>query len=480
MFPSRTALFFALLATTSLAVTPVTRAGDGSGRGDALDAGVLAERLAAAVRFETVSPQDPADFRAEPFIGLNAHLRATYSRTYTTLRVERVSQHSLLLEWPGSDPTLAPALFMSHTDVVPIEPGTEAGWTYPPFAGTVADGFVWGRGTLDVKNGVIAYHEAVEALLADGFTPRRTLFFAFGHDEEIGGRNGAGVIAETLRERGIHFEFAIDEGGFLLEDFPQLEDRDVAMIGVAEKTYFTVHLTARGLGGHSSIPPRVTAVGRLTAALHRLDTQRMAPRLCEPARQQLEHMAPALSGTAGFALGNLWLTAPLVVRDLASERETNPLVRTTTALTMVSAGVKENVVPQEASATVNFRILPCETTDDVLDHVRSTIADDDILVEADGWSEAARPGRLDTRAWKLLTESILESYPEALVLPGQLSGATDTRHYADLADDIYRFIGVQVPMSDIGGAHGTDERVGMESYARSVAIAMTTLRRAAE
>ena len=440
----------------------------------------LAERLAAALRFETVSPQDPAEFCAEPFVLLNAYLRDTYSRTYEKLKVENINQHSLLLEWTGSDPSLKPALFMSHTDVVPIEPGTEDGWTHPPFAGTVAEGFIWGRGTLDVKSGVVGWHESIESLLADGFAPKRTLYFAFGHDEEIGGNHGGAAIAAKLRERGIEFEFAVDEGGFVIGGYPQIPDRDVAIINVAEKTYFTVHLTATGPGGHSSLPPFETAVGRLVAALHRLDTHPMKPRMCETARLQLERMAPALKGTTRFALGNLWLTSSLVLRNLETGRETNPLIRTTTALTIVNAGVKENVIPQEARATVNFRILPCETTDDVLEHLRSTIADENISIEADGWSAAAPPGRVDTRAWNVFESAILNTYPDALVIPGQLSGGTDTRHYADLVDDIYRFIGVRVPISDVGGAHGTDERIGIESYANSVRISTDILQRAAD
>ncbi len=342
------------------------------------EAEAIAQRLAGALRFKTISYQDSADFRPEPFDALNAYLRKTYPATYAALDTQVVAGYSLLLEWKGSDASLPPALFLSHTDVVPIEPGTEEGWTHPPFAGTVADGYIWGRGTLDTKESVLAYHEAIERLLGEGWSPKRSLFFAFGHDEEIGGRAGAGAIAALLAERGVHFEFGVDEGGFILDGFEQIPDRHVALISTAEKTYFTVELVARGPGGHSSMPPVRSSVGRLATALDKLEKEQMDLKLCEPVREQLERMAPELSFGRRLALQNLWLFKGLVMRGLTDSRTSNAMVRTTTALTLVSAGVKENVVPQEARASVNFRILPCETPDDVLEHVRRTIDDPDI------------------------------------------------------------------------------------------------------
>jgi carboxypeptidase PM20D1 len=366
--------FLAVIALGLLAAAP--------GRAsEPVDAQAVAQRLAASLRFRTVSYQNPADFDPAPFEALLEYLRVTYPRAHAALRVRRVAGYSLLLEWPGTQASLQPVLFMSHTDVGPVEPGTEEEWTHPAFAGVVADGVIWGRGAVDDKNGVIAWLESVERLLAEGYAPARGLYFAFGHDEEVGGHAGAAAVAALLRNEGRRFEFIIDEGGFVVEDTPILPGRLLAMVNIAEKTYFTVRLRARGEGGHSSMPPRHTAIGKLASALGRLEANPMPARLSGPIREMLTAVAPEVPGIEGWALRNLWLTEPLVLRGLTGDRSTNALVRTTTAITIFEGGVKENVLPQEAVATVNFRLLPGDSTEAVLDHIERTIDDPEITVE---------------------------------------------------------------------------------------------------
>ncbi len=437
----------------------------------------VAERLAAAIRFPTVSHQDPEQFDGAPFDALLDYLAETYPRTHA-LQVERVNRHSLLIEWPGSDASLPPALFMSHLDVVPVELAAAEGWTHPPFAGVIADGFVWGRGALDVKNGVILWLEAAERLLASGFTPQRSLFFAFGHDEEIGGEAGAAKIAARLKEKGLHFAFLVDEGGFISEDLGLVPGRRVAQINTAEKTYFTIQITARGEGGHSSTPPPHTAVGKLATAIHRLEANPLPLRLTRPVRDLLEALAPHVPTGRRLALGNLWLTAPFVIRSMAEDPFQAALLRTTTAVTMVEGGVKENVVPKHASATVNFRILPGETPDDVLDHVRRTIADPEIEISHTEWSAAPRPGRVTGLGYGVLQDAVEAVHPDVVVVPGMLMGATDTRHFADLVEDAYRFIGNSVTRAQVTGFHGTDERIGVDSMGDGVRVHEEILRRA--
>jgi carboxypeptidase PM20D1 len=380
----------------------------------------------------------------------------------------------------GSDASLKPALFMSHTDVVPVEPGTEGEWTHPAFAGVVADGVIWGRGAVDNKNGVIAWLESTERLLADGYTPKRTLYLAFGHDEELGGDEGAAAMAALFRARGIRFEFIIDEGGFVIEDTPILPGRLVALVNIAEKTYFTVVLHARGEGGHSSAPPRRTAIGKLARALGRLEANPMPARLSGPIREMFAAVAPELPGVRGWVMANLWLTSPLVLRSITSDPSTDALARTTTAITIFEGGVKENVLPQEATATVNFRLLPGDSTQDVLNHIERTIDDAEIGVEPQPWRAAAKPGRIDARGFEVIRRAVHSVQPEAVVVPGLLTGATDTIHYVDLADDIYRFLGARLVMDEVSGFHGTDERARVEAFADAVRISSEILRLAGE
>ncbi len=443
-----------------------------------VDADLVARHLAEAIRFPTVSHQDPERFDGQPFAELLDFLAATYPRVHEQLQVERIASYSLLVTWPGSDPSLAPALFMSHTDVVPVEAEALEGWTHPPFGGVIDDEFVWGRGALDVKSGVIGWLEAAEALLAEGFAPARTLYFAFGHDEEIGGDQGAAALAATLRERGVRLSFLVDEGGFLTEDLGLVPGRIVAQINTAEKTYFTIHLTARSEGGHSSTPPEHTAVGKLATAIHRLEANPFPLRFTQPVRDSFDALRPHLPFPRRLMLGNLWLFGPLVKRQLAEEPFQAAMLRTTTAATMISGGVKENVVPKRATAAVNFRILPGETPDDVLARVRDVIDDPEIEIHSDAWSEAPRPGSVGGPGYRVLSEAVHEIYPEAVIVPGMLLGATDTRHYADIVDDAYRFLGAIVTRAQITGVHGTDERIGVESMANAVRLQAEVLRRA--
>lgn len=439
-----------------------------------------AERLAGAIRFETVSYEDRSLIDYGQFYNLLEYLQQSYPRVFTELQVERVNGYSLLLQWPGSDPAARPVLFTGHLDVVPVEPGTESDWQHPAFDGVIADGRIYGRGTLDDKLGVIGLLEATEGLLAQGFAPRRTLVFAFGHDEEIGGRDGAGRLAARMRELGLSFSWMVDEGGMLVSDYPLLPDRPVALINIAEKGYLTLTLAATGSGGHSSNPPRVSTIGRLAGALARIEENPFPPRLVAPVAAMFEQLAPHLAWQRRLIFGNLWLTRPLVVRQMAGERLTQPFVRTTTALTMVNAGVKENVLPQLAEAKVNFRLLPGDTPETVVRAIRRVVDDPAIEISFDTWDNVPPVAAHEGSGFKVISDSVMSAYPEAVVVPSLLAATTDTRHYIDLADDQYRFHGVLIDTSQASSVHGTDEYVTVESFSRSISIAREMLRRGSE
>ncbi len=438
----------------------------------------IAERIAGAIRFETVSHENAADFDPESFLGLSAYLADLYPRVHSQLELERVNGYTQLFKWPGSDPDLAPALFMAHLDVVPVEGAAVAEWTHPPFSGVIEDGYVWGRGALDVKTGAILWLEAIETLLAEGFTPRRTIYLSLGHDEEIGGVEGAAAVAQLFRDRAIHPAFLFDEGGFILDGYRLLPDATTALVVTAEKAYFTVQLTARGVSGHSSMPPRSTAIGKLARAIHRVEENPMPARLIAPVREMFEAAGPHLPFGERIVFQNLWLTSGLVKRRLLADRVSGPLVRTTFATTLISGGVKDNVIPELAQATINVRRLPGDTPEDVLEHLRRVIDDPEIEIEGTNWGEGAAPASVDGPAFALAAEAIGEVLPDAIVIPGLVPGATDSRHFAGIVDEILRFIPQRADMELIGGAHGRDERAEIEHLADSVAIAVGMVRRA--
>jgi carboxypeptidase PM20D1 len=436
-----------------------------------VDAQAAAGRLAGALRFPTVSHEGGGQMESQAFLDLHRYLEQSFPKVHSTLQREVVADYSLLYTWPGKDPALPPILLMSHLDVVPVEPGTEKSWTHPPFSGDVADGFVWGRGALDDKVGVTALLEAIETLLGRGFQPQRTVLLAFGHDEEVGGPHGAAAIAALLGQRGVHPEFILDEGGAIVEGIVPGLDRPAAMIGTAEKGAISVELTAVEEGGHSSMPPPHTAIGRVAAAIAKLEDNPMPARIDGATKRSFEFLAPEMPFGQRLVLANLWLFGPLAKSQFANDPAGNARIRTTTAATIFQAGVKENVLPHEARAVVNFRILPGDTSESVLQHVRDTVGSGirvarrgSFLAEPSPESDAGAP------AFRLLQTTLVQTVPHVIVAPNLLSGGTDTKHYLPLCREVYRFLPIRMKGEDLARLHGTNERVGVESYGEAVRV----------
>lgn len=459
-----------LVPSKQLTVAPIAEA--------TIDVDAVVQRFAAALRFPTISHENPADFDAEPFRQLHEFLAQSFPKTHATLALEKVNEFSLLYRWQGKNESLAPVVLLSHHDVVPISPGTESRWTHPPFSGAIADGQIWGRGALDDKFGVLASLEAVEYLLGKGFTPERTIYLAFGHDEELGGDHGGKLIAELLASRGVKAEYVLDEGGAILDGVVPGIDRPVALIGIAEKGSVTVKLTANAVGGHSSTPPESTAVGVIARAVHRLETNPMPERLQGATRSLFEYVAPEMAFPMRLALANLWLFEPILRRVLASEAASNATLRTTTAATIISGGVKANVLPASAQAVVNFRILPGDTIADVVEHVRTVVDDPSIEIEVDpDGREATTESPVDVPAFAQLQQTITEIFAGAVVSPYLTLGGTDSRHYQVLTPNVYRFTPILGRKETLAMMHGTNERVSIDSYARAVRFFIRLLER---
>jgi carboxypeptidase PM20D1 len=435
----------------------------------ALDEAALASRLAAAVRFQTISTDDAnVAPSGDAFDGLQRWLEASFPLLHATLARERVAEHALLYTWPGSDPALEPILLLAHQDVVPVE-GLQR-WHHPPFEGAVADGYVWGRGAIDDKASLVGICEAVEWLLGQGFRPERSVLLAFGDDEEVGGERGAGKIAELLARRGVHAAFSLDEGlAIVMPGVIPLLERPAALIGVAEKGYATLEVTADAAGGHSSTPPRHTAAGVLAREVTEIEDHRFPGRIGGVTAAFFAYLAPEMPLAARVPFANLWLFAKPLDWALSGDPAVNALLRTTTAVTMLSASPKENVLPARATATVNFRILPGETADAVLARVRSLIRSPHVEVRFE--SPPHDPSQVspsDGAAFGLLQRTIGEVFPDAVVAPGLVLGGTDSRHYGAITANRYRFEPFQFDASDLKRPHGIDERIGVANYADGV------------
>ncbi len=446
----------------------------------AIDKDAAAKRLAQSVRFPTVSHGPGAPMKKKAFQGLHDFLAQSYPKVHATLKRELVGEYSLLYTWEASDPTLKPVLLVAHMDVVPVEPGTEADWTRPPFSGDIADGFIWGRGTLDDKVSVLGILEAVEYLLAQGVAPKRTVYLAFGHDEEIGGAGGAAKIAELLGERGVRLHFTLDEGLVVTHGILPGVARPAALIGVAEKGYLTLELTAHGDNGHSSKPPQDTAIGRLGRAIHRLETNQMPAALRVPVSSMFEYLLPEMTVARRVILANRWLFEPLILSWLEEKPATNAFIRTTTAPTILRAGVKENVLPREAKALVNFRILPGDTVDSVIAHVRKVVDDSNVTVRPLREGRNASPvSNINSASFAVIHKTVRQVFPDAVVAPGLVIGGTDSKHYVKIADDSYRFLPMRLGPDDLKRIHGKDERVAVVNYAEIIHFYVQLLRNVA-
>lgn len=432
-------------------------------------ANITTDRLQAALRFPTVTAEDTADFDGKPFLALHAYLRTAFPRVHAQLTHEVVAGYSLLYTWPGTDSSARPMLLMGHTDVVPVEPGTESRWTHPPFSGALADGFVWGRGVLDDKGAVIAILEAVELLLEQGFQPTRTVFLAFGHDEEGGRGAGASSVARVLQERVGTVAFIVDEGGIVGEGLMPGSVRSTALIGVAEKGWLNLELTVSSPGGHSSAPPPHSAVGILSRAITRLEADQMPTRLTPVMRRTLEVLAPDMSLPARLALSNLWLTRPIVMAGLRRDWKAAAGIRTTTAATMISGSPKANVLPGQARAVVNFRLLPGDSPEDVEAHVRRVVADTAVKVTRLGQGRAASPVSDDrSEEYRALEKTVAQLFPGVVPVPFLLIGGTDTRFYEALTPNVFRFLPFTADATLFGTVHATGERMRADDFARGV------------
>lgn len=449
-----------------------------------VDAEDIARHIGLAVQLKTISHTDPAKIEPLPFEGLRNLLSTLYPQVEYQLNREVINDHALLYTWMGSDPTLDPVAFTAHQDVVPANEASDSGWTYPPFSGTVADGYVWGRGTLDCKGVLIGIMEAVNNLLKEGFVPKRTVYLAFGHDEENSGTYGAASIARLLQERGVRLSFLMDEGGAITSGTVPGVSRPAAMIGVAEKGHLTLKLRARTAPGHAATPPKNTAIGALSLAIATLESNPFPQDL-----EMVEFMMSFLGGELPFstrmALANPWLFGGLLRRKFAETPATNAVTRTTLSPTIIQGGTAENVLPAEASAILNIRIQPGDSVVEVFETVRDMVDDDiievlpahgDTLLGEHTW-EPTGISEVDSPQFLVLANLVKAAFPGTMVAPYLMSGATDARHYAPICDHAFRFSPFLLTDADQASVHGINERLSIENAGHVVAFMQEAIMR---
>jgi len=431
----------------------------------------VAQKLAGAIQYKTVSAIEQDKTAAGEFIGFHAYLKNTFPTLHERLRKEVLNNYSLLYTWRGTNPALPPVLLSAHLDVVPVEEASEEDWQEKPFAGTIKEGAVWGRGTMDDKYRIITIMEAVEQLLQHGYEPERTIYLAFGHDEEVGGEEGAGMIAAYLESQGVMLEAVYDEGMAVVEDaLPGLKE-PIALVGVAAKGGLSLELSVEGEGGHSSMPPTETPIDILSNALTKLHQKPFKARMVPTTRQTMKMLAGKLGGKYKFAMRHYGFFKRKILKKLSSEQATAALVRTQMAPTIMNAGNASNVIPRVATAVVNFRILAGDTDQSIIRHVRRAIKDDRIEIKVHGGYTPPSPvASTDSWIYAALEKTIDQTYKGITIVPALFPGGTDAKHYTALTDNIYRFAPQVVNPVNAKLIHNVDEHITLEVLDKSVSF----------
>jgi len=448
---------FTLKPTTSVQAVTVTA--------PAIDAGQAAQHLSAAIRFKTVSHENPADDDPGALAAQRDWLAATYPHLAGAAPREMVGAGGLIWTWTGSDPSLAPIILMAHQDVVPVADETRALWTADPFGGEIKDGAVWGRGSIDDKGSLIALMEAGETLAAQGFKPKRTIYIVSGHDEEVLG-SGARVAAETLKARGVHALFALDEGSVAVADFP-LSGGPAVLIGISEKGYATLKITARSAGGHSSAPPKDTAATTVARAVTAIADHPFALAYRGPTADMVQAVAPRLGFPIRFVVANSWLFGPLLTQEIGATPSGMAMLHTTIAPTMLSGSPKDNVLPGVATAEINYRIAPGQTSGDVMARAKAAVGSLPVAL-----SFAAEPhdpspvSSTRSEGWQDVAGVATSLFPGQPVAPSLVTAATDGSRMYLVTGDVYRFQPVLLSLKDIEMIHGVNEHIRIDDLKR--------------
>jgi carboxypeptidase PM20D1 len=435
------------------------------------------QRFSQAIQIPTISYDDRSDFDDAAFLRFQHHLEQSFPLTHQQTKRSIINDYSLIYFLPGSDKALKPALFMGHMDVVPVDEHTADQWQHDAFSGLVDNATIWGRGSIDDKVSVMALMEAMELLLSQNVQPQRAIYFAFGHDEEAGG-DGAKAIAAHLAAQNISFEFVLDEGGAVTEGLVPGTDNPIALVGVAEKGFVNLRLTVNAQGGHSSQPPKHTAAGILSQAIVNIEASPFASDLTffELMFDAIGYSTPLSSR---LPMANLWLLSPVVEQVLLSQPNSAATAHTTIAVTMLSGSEKSNVLPTQANAVVNFRILPGDDIASIVAHVTQAIDDPKVAIATFMGNEASPISSTDSYGFKLIERTIRGLDKNVLVAPYLVQGATDARHFYGLSDNVYRFMMVRLNPTSMPRFHGINEQIAIDDYLQAIQFYYAMVKQAA-
>ncbi len=416
-------------------------------------------RLQTLVRYKTVSYRDSSLEDDAEFEGMINALPTLYPNVYKTCTLTRLDGRALLYRWAGKHAD-EPTVLMAHYDVVPVN---EDAWEKPPFDAILEDGVLWGRGTMDTKdtfNGVLF---AAETLIARGFTPENDIYFAFSGGEEVNGE-GAPNIVSYFKQHGITPALVVDEGGAVVENvFPGVS-APCGMIGIAEKGMMDVSYKTRSAGGHASAPKPHTPVGVLSRACTRIESHPFPSHLCAPVAKMFDTLGRHSNFVYRMIFANLWCFSPLL--DLICKKsggELNALMRTTVAFTQMSGSSASNVIPPEAEMISNIRLNPMDTMDSAKAYLEKTVNDKSVSVEIIYGMDPSPISETDCPAWDKVATAVASTWKGCLVSPYLMMQCSDSRHYGEISNHVYRFSAMDLTSAERATIHGNNERIRIQT-----------------
>lgn len=432
------------------------------------------KHLSEAIRIKTVSHVDPNDTDWAEFEKFHEFLKTEYPLITKNLSVETIGRASLIYRWQGKDPSLEPIALLSHQDVVPLEEGTEHEWTHPGFDGVDDGEFIWGRGALDMKNHLIAVMESVETLLEEGFEPERDVYLLFGDNEEVMSTTDSGAmnIVATLKERGIHLDSVLDEGGAMLPVNVKgvIDNKLLAGIGIAEKGYADYEISLRGKGGHSSQSPKHTAIGKMADVIKDIENHQFKSHLSDNVFELFTEIGKNCTYPVRLVTCNLKFLKPALIEVMKQIPPAASFIRTTTGITMAEGSPAANVLPQKASITVNFRMMPGTTVEDVEKHIRKVVRNKDIEVKLLKGKNPSSFSPTDSRCFNIIKRLAMAVDENTIVAPFLVMGGTDAYHYQPICDNVYRYAPFKASTELLLTTHGTNERLPIACIEDSVSF----------
>ncbi len=418
------------------------------------------DHLVGAVQIPTVTLKNN-DCNGSIFYEYQAYLEKCYPKIMAVAEKKLINKYAVIYTVKGSDNGLLPCAILAHQDVVPAP---EEGWEVPPFSGTIKDGYIYGRGSQDMKSQMIVALEGLELLLEDGLYPRRTIMFCFGHDEELRGTYGALEISKYLESEGVRLEYVLDEGGAILDGKILGIDNKIALIGTCEKGYADYILEVEKDGGHSSAPDRRTSVGMLSEALYKIEKHKRKPYWTKPTKDMFKALAPHMNFGFKLALVNRDILSPILKAVLCLVSPfTNGLMRTTLAPTQTKGAHTPNTLAPQAVGTVNSRINTGETVEEIKNYIQKVVGKQVKISMLEGSIDPSPVSDIDTQAFKDLQQTIGEVFGGYIAAPYPFIAASDAKHYYNLTNCVYRFTPFEKTIEDGARIHGMNERQSVES-----------------